>query len=512
MIPITLYTGYFEAGKTTRINHSLKSYSCSEGWRLLLLSFEDGFQTYQVPDHLKKNVHIEIYENEDILHHNYFENCAYLYDEIWIEYNGTTSLDQILKIKMPKDIIIKDIICVCDAVTFQEYVTNIDDIVEQMVNCSQLIITKAKNSKQLKRVKRYLKILQPKATVYYSYQGSYKEWNTRTDRLKKISSMLMYLLGAVCLLSIPIWNENGLISEDNIQFFRMFFSIILQAVPFLIIGITLSAIFQRVISVQRFIGFITRHQILAFPFLLMGGCVFPLCDCAMVPVTEKLIQKGLSLPLSMMFFCMSSCMNPIVLLSTYYAFPEDSRILPVRFLLSISIALFTGLMFFIYEKKTKTIFSSNREVLMKADEYEWKRNAKKHRITVFGLQISDEFYRIMLYVIIGAFLATCMQLLNQKGLFPFMGSASLGIFFMFLASLFLSICVSGNAFIAKSFANTLPVTTVIPFMVFGPLLDIKNLMMLSSRFHKQFMRFYLLINVLGYFIISIIFMIVRRSL
>lgn len=149
---------------------------------------------------------------------------------------------------------------------------------------------------------------------------------------------------------------------------------------------------------------------------------------------------------------------------------------------------------------------------MKADEYEWKRNAKKHRTTVFGLQILDEFYRIMLYVIIGAFLATCMQLLNQKGSFPFMGSASLGIFFMFLASIFLSICASGNAFIAKSFANTLPVTTVIPFMVFGPLLDIKNLMMLSSRFHKQFMRFYLLINVLGYFIISLIFMIVRRSL
>jgi len=57
---------------------------------------------------------------------------------------------------------------------------------------------------------------------------------------------------------------------------------------------------------------------------------------------------------------------------------------------------------------------------------------------------------------------------------------------MMLMAFFLSLCSSSDATVARSFANKLPVGSIIGFLVFGPMIDIKNIIMLSSGFSAKF--------------------------
>lgn len=137
------------------------------------------------------------------------------------------------------------------------------------------------------------------------------------------------------------------------DFNRMFFSIILQAIPFLLIGIVLSSCIQFFVSEDKLIYFASRHRVLSYPILLFMCCILPLCDCAMVPITEKFIQKGLKVSYAMTFFCISSSINPIVILSTIYAFPENNKVIWIRILVSIMLSILVGINFYFFEKNNK---------------------------------------------------------------------------------------------------------------------------------------------------------------
>ena len=63
---------------------------------------------------------------------------------------------------------------------------------------------------------------------------------------------------------------------------------------------------------------------------------------------------------------------------------------------------------------------------------------------------------------------------------------ALAIFFMMALAFFLSLCSSSDAIIARSFSSIVPYGAVMGFLVFGPMMDIKNLIMLSGGFSKKF--------------------------
>ena len=51
----------------------------------------------------------------------------------------------------------------------------------------------------------------------------------------------------------------------------------------------------------------------------------------------------------------------------------------------------------------------------------------------------------------------------------------------------LSLCSSSDAVVARSFSNTVPTGAVMGFLVFGPMLDIKNVIMLSGSLPRRFL-------------------------
>jgi uncharacterized membrane protein YraQ (UPF0718 family) len=99
-----------------------------------------------------------------------------------------------------------------------------------------------------------------------------------------------------------------------------------------------------------------------------------------------------------------------------------------------------------------------------------------------------EFFSVGKYLVIGTFIATAFQVMgtgvfttaqNGKGL-------AVSILIMMVMAFVLSLCSSSDAVIARSFAGQFPLGAIMGFLVFGPMMDIKNVMMLSSGFSKRF--------------------------
>ena len=96
-----------------------------------------------------------------------------------------------------------------------------------------------------------------------------------------------------------------------------------------------------------------------------------------------------------------------------------------------------------------------------------------------------------MYVVIGASLTSFLQLVLSKqyfltiGDFPILGIAS----FMLLA-LVLSVCSSVDAFVILPFASHMPLSALLAFLNFGPLIDIKNILLFRAYFTKRFQYWY----------------------
>lgn len=496
-IPITFVAGFLESGKTSYIHSYLASKEYRQGYRILLVSYEAGISEYHIPQSQKTYIKIDSFSSLSDTSASYFENASYLYDEIIIEYNGTWKFAEFMKKCLTKNVFIQRVICMINTSTFAMYIKNMDTIAEHIMNANIMILTNVQRSKEVKEIRKCIHQLQPAARIHILNKDGIVE-EEKVMNINKFRSYAMYLITFVILaVLIYLLQTQQIQISDITNFYRMFFSIVLQAIPFLLVGIVFSSILQIYVSDERIVRFITKHQVLALPFLILSGCILPLCDCAMVPVTEKFIQKGISVPLAMVFFCISSSINPIVIVSTYYAFPEHSMYVWIRLLLSIVVALCIGLSFYVYGIKDKgSLLKASSLYLQKSYDYDIQQCMKKGKMgtfTAFGIHISNEFFRILVYIFLGALLSTIVQLAHTN--FPSFAALSATTGFSFLytlfATVFLSICASSNAFIAKGFTNTMAVSSVFPFMIFGPLLDIKNLLILSSRFNKRFIIVYI---------------------
>lgn len=58
---------------------------------------------------------------------------------------------------------------------------------------------------------------------------------------------------------------------------------------------------------------------------------------------------------------------------------------------------------------------------------------------------------------------------------------------MMLAAFVLSLCSSSDAVVGRIFAGQMPTAPVLSFLVFVPMIDIKNVLMLSAYFTRGFM-------------------------
>ena len=270
-----------------------------------------------------------------------------------------------------------------------------------------------------------------------------------------------------------------------------YLGIIVEALPFLLIGAVLSALIQIYVSDELIKKIIPKNSIIAYFIAAISGILFPVCECAIIPITRSLIKKGLPIGVGITFMLSVPIVNPVVIMSTYYAFPNEINISIYRTLGGIIGALIVGMIVgLIYDKKKNTEVLKGEEVDLYCDCCTFSNNyyiSLKGKIKNLILNASNEFLNISVYFIFGALLSSIFVVFLKDSLINNMTSgkiASIGI--MMLLGFLLSLCSEADAFVAKGFMDNFGVAGVIAFLILGPMMDLKNLILSFGFFKKRF--------------------------
>ncbi|WP_312092108.1 permease [Niallia sp.] len=266
--------------------------------------------------------------------------------------------------------------------------------------------------------------------------------------------------------------------ETLLQLNTIFISIIIEALPFILIGVLISGIIQIFISEEFIAKIMPKNPILAILFASLIGSIIPACECGIIPITRRLILKGVPLPASIAFMLTGPIINPVVIFSTYVAFGNSWRMVILRSLVALVCSILVGLAL------QKTVKQSP----LKNHVPEHTHNHSfKGRIEAMFKHSIDEFFTVGKYLVIGSFIAAAVQTFIKTSTLVSIGTgpASSHLVMMGLGFI-LSLCSQADAFVAASFRNSFSEGSILAFLVFGPMLDIKNTLMLLSTFKAKF--------------------------
>ena len=167
-IPIYLFTGFMDSGKTSLVKETLFENGFADGSKSLIICCEDGETEYDAEALAAKNVRLVMVEKEEDLTTEFLQsvNLEYLPDQIFLEYNGTWKLDTILETPLPKGWIIVQELATVDATTFELYLNNMRTmIMEQLFHADVVIFNRCDDSTDKGKFRRNVKALNRKAQL-----------------------------------------------------------------------------------------------------------------------------------------------------------------------------------------------------------------------------------------------------------------------------------------------------------------------------------------------------------
>ncbi|WP_281889430.1 permease [Paenibacillus sp. YYML68] len=292
------------------------------------------------------------------------------------------------------------------------------------------------------------------------------------------------------------------LSVDSVQNFKtLFISIVLEAMPFVLLGVLVSALLQTFVSEQTVRRWAPKNPVLGVMFACVLGIIFPLCECGMIPVIRRLIRKGLPVYTAVVFILAGPIINPVVYASTFMAFRTRPEIAYSRMALAFVVAATVGLLVYrlvrtnplraahahTHENTHTAAAHSHAHEHDHSHDHSHEKPGRLHRISsVFG-HASDEFFDMGKYLIFGALLTALIQTFMSRESLVSIGEGPLSShLFMMGFAYVLSLCSTSDAFVASSFATTFSTGSLVTFLVFGPMIDLKGTLMMLSAFRVKF--------------------------
>src|SRR6478752_498892 len=270
----------------------------------------------------------------------------------------------------------------------------------------------------------------------------------------------------------------SIMSSSLLQMNTIFISILIEALPFILLGVIISGIIQIFVTEEMMAKAIPKNKFGAIVLASVIGALFPACECGIVPITRRLMAKGVPLYAAIPFMLTGPIINPVVLFATFVAFGNDWKIMIERGVVAFLVSLIVGLIL-AFQFKTPQVKNEIHVHTASKKMSEKIGDALKHTI--------DEFFSVGKFVIIGGLIAAAMQTYVKTSTLITLGHGvvSSNVVMMGL-SYILSLCSSADAFIASSFRSTFNDSAIIAFLVFGPMFDIKNTLMMLSQFKTKF--------------------------
>ncbi|MEU9053657.1 permease [Streptomyces sp. NPDC048384] len=287
----------------------------------------------------------------------------------------------------------------------------------------------------------------------------------------------LLLLGAAVLPGTALYLVGGSAETPVMQAWRtVALAVIVQAVPFLLLGTALSGAINAFVPASVFTRLLPKRPALAVPVAGAAGVVLPGCECASVPVANSLIGRGVTPAAAFAFLLSAPAVNPIVLTATAVAFPGRPEMVLARLLASLLAATAMGWLWLWLGKE------------------EWLRPTVRHtghqhghsRWTEFRSGFQHDFLHAGGFLVLGALAAATFNVaVPPSALDTFADSAWLSVLFLAALAILLAVCSEADAFVAASLSGFSPVARL-TFMVVGPMVDVKLIALQAGTFGRAF--------------------------
>ena len=335
----------------------------------------------------------------------------------------------------------------------------------------------------------------------------------------------------------------------------LFISIILEALPFLLLGSLISAIIQEYISDDFFKKVIPKNPILGSIVGVVLGFFIPACDCAVIPIALRLKKKKVPLNVCISFMLSSPIINPVAILSVVYAFKSTMPEIAIwRLVGGVIVSIVVGVIMSIMYKRDEDIFYGNAVIddgcvhcghnhkheihdseCNCNDGHEEHSHNGNHECHCHGENDNDcschshgkdegkhkkkfttrmfnvidhtkgDFLDVIKYTIFGSLITATLQILMAK--FNITLGANNSILQMIVMMAFayiVSLCSTADSFIAKTFIYEMSKSSILAYLIFGPMIDIKNTLYLAEKCKKSFVTKFIIVLSLVTFVVSLI--------
>jgi len=319
--------------------------------------------------------------------------------------------------------------------------------------------------------------------------------------------------------------------------FTLFLSLLVEAMPFLLLGVLFSSLLLFFVDERKLVEKMPKNPLLGALFGSMIGIFFPVCECGNVPVARRLLMQGVPTPVAIGFLLAAPTINPIVIWSTWTAFRDQPEIVVLRVVFSLLIATIIGFIFSFQKdlspivqpaiarylkfnpppttepKRRKGRYQVQNEAtapsLLQSGTYLLgEKAAIPTRIDSSLMQTTasstspskpladklrllvdnsiQELRELGAVMVIGSAIAAAIQVLAPRELILSLGAGPISsIVAMLILAAVVSICSTVDSFFALSFASTFSSGSLLAFLVFGPMIDIKSVGLMLSIFKPR---------------------------
>ena len=257
----------------------------------------------------------------------------------------------------------------------------------------------------------------------------------------------------------------------------IFLGVFIEALPFLLIGTLASGAIQVFVAPDLLQRFSPRSPVLvALVGATMGLCFLPVCECGTVPATRRLLTKGAPPPLGIAFLLAAPAVNPVVIVTTAIAFRDRPLIVVGRVALTVLIAATVGVL---------VGRRAGADVLPPPDGAHTHETGGNRWFALLR-HTGAEFFEMTRFLTLGAAIAATFQVVvPQQTLLGLGQGAIVSVLVLMALATILSICSTVDAFVALAFAGSFLPGALLAFLVFGPMIDLKSVLLFGTTFRRR---------------------------
>lgn len=280
-----------------------------------------------------------------------------------------------------------------------------------------------------------------------------------------------------------------------------FLSILFEGAPYILVGTLLSGFIDAFLPARLLERVLPKNKLLATVAAGFLGLFFPVCECAVVPVVRRLVQKGLPLSCAMTYLLSAPIINPIVAVSTLTAFKEfdgltsvpavlDATMTLGRLSLGYVVAVLVGLLMLRFRitdiLKPSVAASVTSAAEARADHSPAAPSAPFNDRLVHAMRTAmRDFLDTGMYFTIGVIITSIFNTqVDQTQVAKFASSDWVAIPSMMSLAFVLSLCSTSDAFIAAPM-ESFSLAAKLAFLVFGPMMDVKLVFMYAAVFKRR---------------------------